>query len=300
MSENPDDWRSAVDASSGRTYWYHRKTRVSTWIRPDFAEPTTTAELQQHNRDSQKDTAKTNHDTESIHCSNSTVVPQNSPFTSTFKRILLKMAQNPQQSVVAEHTSLLETVDKHNFLEADAGEIISQLVHVSILSQDGYGARHAALRCLLYLSETQEHEFAARFFHTNQAWTSLAAYAPTWKWKVLSSSVAGDSINDPESILLVSALMCNLFIGPTYYSISEESKDCLVELLDSTFIQNTDSIVDFDVLLRNRASGGGDALQLQSTAVLSDRTVQTYTLLAEKGHSLPAVWLLAIFTQSFR
>ena len=32
--ENPADWRTAVDANSGRTYWYHRKTRISTWECP--------------------------------------------------------------------------------------------------------------------------------------------------------------------------------------------------------------------------------------------------------------------------
>lgn len=41
MSENPTDWRSVVDPASGRTYWYHRKTRVSTWTKPDFIVDTT-------------------------------------------------------------------------------------------------------------------------------------------------------------------------------------------------------------------------------------------------------------------
>ncbi len=34
--ENPQEWKSAVDPTSGRTYWYHRKTRVSTWVKPNF------------------------------------------------------------------------------------------------------------------------------------------------------------------------------------------------------------------------------------------------------------------------
>ncbi|KAJ1439389.1 hypothetical protein B484DRAFT_427707 [Ochromonadaceae sp. CCMP2298] len=38
MPENPAEWRSTLDPSSGRTYWYHRKTRVSTWVKPDFGE----------------------------------------------------------------------------------------------------------------------------------------------------------------------------------------------------------------------------------------------------------------------
>jgi hypothetical protein len=36
--ESIHDWKSTVDPNSGRTYWYHRKTRVSTWVRPNFKE----------------------------------------------------------------------------------------------------------------------------------------------------------------------------------------------------------------------------------------------------------------------
>ena len=38
MSEldDPAQWRSAKDPKSGRTYWYHRVNRISTWIMPPF------------------------------------------------------------------------------------------------------------------------------------------------------------------------------------------------------------------------------------------------------------------------
>lgn len=38
MTENPEDWKSTVDPSTGRVYWYHRRTRVSTWVKPNFKE----------------------------------------------------------------------------------------------------------------------------------------------------------------------------------------------------------------------------------------------------------------------
>lgn len=34
--EKAEDWKSTVDPSTGRTYWYHRKTRQTTWQRPIF------------------------------------------------------------------------------------------------------------------------------------------------------------------------------------------------------------------------------------------------------------------------
>ncbi len=33
-SDDPADWREAVDAGSGKIYYYHRKTRVSSWEKP--------------------------------------------------------------------------------------------------------------------------------------------------------------------------------------------------------------------------------------------------------------------------
>jgi hypothetical protein len=39
----PTEWRAAVDAATGRTYWYHRKTRQSTWECPvDFQDENST------------------------------------------------------------------------------------------------------------------------------------------------------------------------------------------------------------------------------------------------------------------
>lgn len=37
-NDNPSLWRSAVDPSTNRTYWYHRRTRQSTWTKPPCLE----------------------------------------------------------------------------------------------------------------------------------------------------------------------------------------------------------------------------------------------------------------------
>ena len=38
--DDPKQWRSAVDPKTGRTYWYHRVSRVSTWVKPTFQDDT--------------------------------------------------------------------------------------------------------------------------------------------------------------------------------------------------------------------------------------------------------------------
>ena len=35
-SDDAEQWRSAIDPKSGKTYWYHRVNRISTWIKPPF------------------------------------------------------------------------------------------------------------------------------------------------------------------------------------------------------------------------------------------------------------------------
>jgi hypothetical protein len=100
--------------------------------------------------------------------------------------------------------------------------------------------------------------------------------------------------DDPEAALLLGALFSNLLVGPTYYMIPAEAKSSLLDLLDYLFTQSTEVVINFDVLLSSAQSGG------DLTAVLTDRSVQTFALLAEKGHRLPAAWLVAVFTQAFR
>jgi hypothetical protein len=84
--ENPADWRTAVDATSGRTYWYHRKTRISTWECP----------FERLNTDNSSDIP-------SISISNQgAVYPQ-----SEFSRHTLEQGQNQgQQGTEKPHVSM--------------------------------------------------------------------------------------------------------------------------------------------------------------------------------------------------
>ena len=63
MSEldDPAQWRSAKDPKSGRTYWYHRVNRISTWVMPPFlvGEIITTPAFTHDHRDANCDDKKT-------------------------------------------------------------------------------------------------------------------------------------------------------------------------------------------------------------------------------------------------
>lgn len=36
---NPKDWNEAVDARSGKTYYWHKKTKETRWTKPEAAKP---------------------------------------------------------------------------------------------------------------------------------------------------------------------------------------------------------------------------------------------------------------------
>ena len=319
MSENPDDWRSAVDATCGRTYWYHRKTRVSTWIKPDFAENSVT--------DTNLNEVTSNNRIEDSVSTEKDVVTHSdqSSKSSTFKSTINKICTSPNNITVMDYKYVMEYVSsQHLYMNENAGEVITDFVNMVIqssntISSNNVSMRHTALRCLCYLSTCFQRSYAGEHFHAHQAWTALIAYAPRWKGSglVSSSTQRTEQPQDVESILLLGALYCNLLVGPCFYLISAECKTSLCELLENLFIHNTDAAINFDILTASTAPGGTTSAgssgasssnsNSNSTspsagvgAVLDDRAVQCFSLLAEKGHRLPAVWLLSIFTQSFR
>jgi len=214
------------------------------------------------------------------------------PQTRSFKTVLLRISGDPRSASTDDIKYLLDTVELAEACEEDDSDvIISGLVNIvaqctGVINTFSKAARHAALRCLFVLATAQQRIFAGRCFHAHKTWTSLVEHAGAWKTKVGPMHIG--TKDDPESVLLLAALYSNLLVGPTYYMISLEAKATLLDLLDTTFAHTTEVVLDFDVLMGAHAT------------VLSEHTVQTFALLAEKGHRLPAVWLLSVFTQAFR
>jgi hypothetical protein len=300
MSENPEDWRSVVDAGSGRTYWYHRKTRESTWIRPDFIEVNVAVDRTDVAKEKNSDKS----DKTDKHLNKSTNL--NSSIDSLLT-LLQKLTVNPATGTAQDHQFILTIIVGEVFTMFEHAEsVIDGLVNVIVASSTKSGdrialssmkvTRHLALRCLYALSVSGKRSFSARCFYEYRSWMSIITLVPRWSSNKSGSGPgglhSGDADNnysiDPESLLLLTALYCSLLVGPTYNLINEESKTDLIALLDSMFISNSEIAVNFEVL------------SSLSLPLLDDFTVQTFSFLAERGHRLPAVWLLSVFTQSFR
>lgn len=302
MLENPEEWRSAVDAGSGRTYWYHRKTRVSTWIMPNFSTAASTAAhddipTQVDDHPIEKATR-----TDAVGKIEPVLLSSSRVAEKSFKVVLLRVTEEPKSASCEDLKYLLDTVSSDEAVGEEGAEfVISALVNIvaecaGVMNPYSKGAVHTALRCLFGLATSQQRIYAGRCFHAHQAWTSLIDFVGQWRGRASSPG----SRDDPEAVLLLSALYCQLLVGPTYYMISHEAKTSLVDHLDAIFIQSTEVALNFEVLVGSEAGSSSSAAGSDVTAALTDRTVQTFALLAEKGHQLPAVWLLAVFTQSLR
>jgi hypothetical protein len=281
MSQNPEDWRSAVDPSSGRTYWYHRKTRESTWVRPDFAEVAEVAKPALARTNSQETRP-------------AVADPRGQPSRSLFGKNLDVISRDLNSTSHAQLNSLLSELQQpHTLVSAEASFNISALVRIVIQScgercnSNAINARRTALKCLWWLSNVNERRYAGTHFYSEQSWTSLFQYASHWK------SASGNSPQgDAESLMLLGALASNLMVGPTALLISTEVGNSLAYSIES--LRSGDAATAagsaLDALLSTQAG----------TAVLCDRTVQTLALLAQKGHRLPAAWLVTVFTHALR
>jgi len=360
MSENPTDWRSVVDPASGRTYWYHRKTRVSTWTKPDFIVDTTSTtnnsssivapvvaaglskaaslshrEMQvqdistnldpsivKYNNEN-KNTSNNNHDS-SNSIKNSGKTGANESSMKATDRTLVNVVENPYdedvgkavvtnerdvkislkalvQRVTTSPNDLINEdiniilhhlIGNVSALIIDASDVISDLVTI-IIQTTNISSRQATLRSLCILS--MNHCLTAEQFGNNQSWSILTSYLTRW--------------TDADSMLLLGAFYCNLLVGPTISLITEQMTSLLIEKLKG-LIKKKDMTINLDVFTLEMFTSSVNTKSNQlsthrpsignSLAVCSSLSIQTYCLLAEKGHQLPAVWSIAILHQFIR
>lgn len=287
MPENPDDWRSAVDANTGRTYWYHRKTRISTWIQPDFLVED----------DDIEDII--NQDSEITYNYEDSVISQNNvdfiDSNGSYFKGLIELILNGRQADKREELKLLLEWTTTNFLyiAENAALVINEMVNI-VAQSNNTETRQTALRCLFALST--DRNFSGKHFHSNQSWTIISKLMSRW--------------SDAESIITSCAFHCNLLVGPTYHLIDEASKS---DILKSLLNIHTYAEINIEILMATNAAlivnliptadiglHKSEPSVITVPAVLDERFIQSYLLLAEKGHRIPAVWLITMFTHAFR
>ena len=257
MDENdPKSWREAQDAKTGRTYYYHRVTRLSRWTKP----PCLMTPEENHERlsnDSVSLSAEHNH-----HNQASTVEAVAEQKFSN-RDIVGDSTQLHFHAVLTSAVGNLTAMDDNNavidallLIASRCGVSVETTLHLAtednlinnlvVLMMRGttIQCRRLSLRILCALAYCVE---TAECFCTNQSWVILASKAGRWVIGEIptvgtnSSSSGGHSSTtnsssssgtvDRESALLYCCFISYLLGGPAREVIGTELERTLCELL---------------------------------------------------------------------
>jgi hypothetical protein len=181
-SRRMEDWRAAVDERTGRTYWYHRITRESTWTRPQCFE---TINVLDHPSLPSNDYEREKGYETLLHLLEGLGGPE----------VLVELLhdQSPELQHEAIQLFLSCCLPSTVFYLAKEPGAIDGLIQLIMLTSTTTSTRRNALRALCCLALNTE---ALDYFVSNQGWIALAVHFMKWP--------------DMESTLLFIILICLL------------------------------------------------------------------------------------------
>jgi hypothetical protein len=201
-----EEWRSAIDERTGRTYWYHRITRESTWTKPPCLQ----------SAESLQSLPKQQNENSNDHEKGFQILLQMLEGLGG-PDILVELLheQSPDLQQEAIQLFLSCCIPSTVFYLAKEFGAIDGLINIIMLSSTETPTRRNALRSLCCLALNQS---AHEFFVTNQGWISLAVHFMKWP--------------DIESTLLFIILICLLLSGKARSLISKDIILLLKQFLD--------------------------------------------------------------------
>ncbi len=277
--DDPTLWRSAIDKKSGKTYYYHRNSRSSTWKKPKCL--IEMEEIQKSN------TIELFDFTEAIDTINNVLE------NSTSLDILI---QNLDSSCIDTRENAIGLLlccfipSTMNYL-AQNEALVNSLINMVLKSIsdvfDSNSARNgkcrrSALRCLWCFSTKLELAFV---FQRNQAWTILYKFFDTW--------------NDAESVIIYSYMISLLLCTSVSNIITSSMTDFIYNWLDDNYfnkikvLSKANLILDLDYLIVHPTPNG---LSMFDETVLNI-LLNGYTILKYK---LPALILLVLIDNTLQ
>ena len=244
MSSERDDWRSAVDPSSGRTYWYHRKTRISTWVCPFEQDEGDSEDKEENsvewsanktytgisvNRSIQRDDQY--EEDESHDSSNHEEFTDDNAQKINLKNLIDLITDDDfecldEEDIVDLFMSLFAFLNRaldQNLTELNSiqlsnwSSLLSSLVAATLTRRKNFLCRHASLQCLWLISmivvattsinhDAEEEDNLSKLFEVNQSWCVLLSSSQcTPLW---------ESEHDWEALLLFAAFMAIVAADP--------------------------------------------------------------------------------------
>lgn len=262
--DDPSQWREAIDPSTGSAYYYHRKTRETTWIRPACLDPP----VQQPEPE-----------------------PDSTPTSVKFRSgpaqeieeedveedvVVAVESMSGGRDYVAYILSLCRSTSADELLEEDVG-LLEKLVSIAAMSRhDESDMRCGALRSLWLLSLGARAPRTA--FHTNQSWATLAEFVRRW----------GEHC-DYEASILYCCMLSLLLGGAAGAVIGKETISMLTPWVKTMLDKNV-FLVDMDREVDEQEETGMSLLDGRVLQALSRCT---------SGQSLSGLVLLVLAKQAF-
>jgi hypothetical protein len=312
-TDDAEQWRSAIDPKSGKTYWYHRVNRISTWIKPPFmpdllsspaASSSTSSPLlrqvahQNRGPNVEKLTdhqytsdlvANADRSTEENKSSDVVVESQNELSGSSPKDLSVSIQNAVSCLTRSEEHFRVEALLLLSSRCGIAAEISVQLSEtpsllsnlVAIISRgESRKCRRLALSILCSLAICRA---SSSIFQDNQSWVIISRKFLYWE-------------GDKESTLLFCILICCLLDRPARCVIPSETVESIGDLLGFMLddYRNYSKSGQIDLLsLRMLSSGSSSSFSVSDWNFL-------YCLFvgAEKGHHTSSLLLLVILSSA--
>jgi hypothetical protein len=257
------DWKSAQDPTTGKTYWYHRKTRESRWTKPQFVEEMETNPPVDSSKVSKLPTSQSTTSIQSSRPSPS----QNEGKGLVLERDIYRFYGGDAKTEQIGLSKLFNAISEKSFersLFLDTS-IISDISTYSIATSDN-DLRWQSLRCLWRIMVFRH--VTSRAIQQNTSWKGIATFISTWK--------------SPSIKLLLLAIFSSTIVGDTTEMIPDEDYAHLCEEAKSMY-------------LKDEPLSSGDQEAMNRT--LSDISKQALFFSSEqgkKGHVLPSFLLLLL------
>ncbi|RYY83121.1 hypothetical protein EON63_11955 [archaeon] len=293
MTENPEEWKTAVDPNTGRTYWYHRKTRVSSWTKPNFRENAPDLSIPQQPIVTNPKISVSNSQYEQQPKPHSPIIQTSVQSVNQVDSGVLRFIPNSNtHNIDVQLHRLFENISATSADElSDNGDLLGDLVTHLLTNpvhqtQRTHQPHHTlnmkfsstllALKCIWKLSLSRI--VSSTMFQLNQSWTCI------WDCKSIHDNVLGG--------LVVSCIWSNLCIGPTVTLLPTQSLQHLESMLDS--------YLDKYLQPKETSTASLDLGLEGCEFVLDESCMGWYATLAQYGHVLPALAVLVMAVATLR
>ena len=258
------EWKSAVDSRTGKTYWYHKISRETTWTNPYIIHSDTPERPSIRRKIDISDDGLNNSDMFEVLMEDLSV--------------LINFLSDPSIEIRWEALQLLFAFCVPSSIEKVIKEkqILNILADI-VITASSASFRRTALRCLCSIASNVK---AVELFQSSKDWIKVINVMTTWR--------------DVESGILFIFMVCLILSHFTDQNLNHMRNEIchqqLTQWMNSDFV--LDSSLEIDTLVVHPSSSG--------MSLLDPQVFRPLLCLCLRGDELPALLLLFVLDRCMR